>query len=374
MNDRNEFDEPRRGYNERSSAGRRREGPSQFAQGVERVKEDIRDAGRRMREWGEEHDLYPSDDAGREYAYASRGFRDNDERTFGGSSGPSPHRGSDRNRSSWRSREHDYDSQSYRNEEPWSSRTRDYGSRSYRSDDPWSSRDQDYGGRSFRDEESRRSPDHDYGTRDYRQTGRESYGSRTYDINEPWSGRNEGNIDHGIPQRQQPYDWAVGGREAGRAASQATPFRASSRRHGIHYGKGPKGYARSDDRILEEVCESLAYDPDVDASDITVTIAQGEVTLEGSIENRRMKHDAEDAVEAVRGVKDIHNRLRVRQGLWGEIKDRIQGKDDDVNHTGEGVKSAHRAPNTGAAASGSNGSHTVGVPSMQTTLTNSQRE
>ena len=44
-------------------------------------------------------------------------------------------------------------------------------------------------------------------------------------------------------------------------------------------GRGPKGFQRSDERILEEVCERLSEDPQVDASDISVICSAGLVTL-----------------------------------------------------------------------------------------------
>src|SRR4029077_3266456 len=36
---------------------------------------------------------------------------------------------------------------------------------------------------------------------------------------------------------------------------------------GRYYGKGPKGYVRSDDRIRDDVCDRLSDDDDVDASE-----------------------------------------------------------------------------------------------------------
>lgn len=80
---------------------------------------------------------------------------------------------------------------------------------------------------------------------------------------------------------------------------------------GPHAGKGPVGFQRSDDRIRELVSEALTDDGEVDASRIEVTVKAGEVTLTGAIEDRRMKRLAEDCVEAVPGVKDVHNQLRV---------------------------------------------------------------
>ena len=75
------------------------------------------------------------------------------------------------------------------------------------------------------------------------------------------------------------------------------------------FGKGPKGYKRSDERIQEDVNEALTRHYDVDASDIEVSVLDGEVTLAGTVANRQMKRRAEEAVEFCSGVKDVHNQL-----------------------------------------------------------------
>jgi len=80
---------------------------------------------------------------------------------------------------------------------------------------------------------------------------------------------------------------------------------------GEHRGKGPKGYTRADDRIHEEVCDRLTQHPLIDASLMNVTVDKGEVTLEGVVHDRRMKYMAEDVVDSVSGVREIHNRLRI---------------------------------------------------------------
>ena len=80
---------------------------------------------------------------------------------------------------------------------------------------------------------------------------------------------------------------------------------------GPHRGKGPKNYSRSDDRIREDVCECLMQDSNVDASEIDVKVSSGEVTLTGTVNSKEEKRRAEDAVERLTGVKDIHNELRV---------------------------------------------------------------
>jgi osmotically-inducible protein OsmY len=79
---------------------------------------------------------------------------------------------------------------------------------------------------------------------------------------------------------------------------------------GRHYGKAPQGYTRSDDRIRDEVCD-LLMQGHVDPSQITVRVQNGEVTLEGRVEDRREKYQVEELAEGVLGVKDVDNRLRV---------------------------------------------------------------
>lgn len=77
-------------------------------------------------------------------------------------------------------------------------------------------------------------------------------------------------------------------------------------------GKGPKGYVRSDERIREDVCDCLTDDPHLDASSMEVEVENGEVTLSGTADSREAKRHAENLIDRVRGVKDVHNSLRVR--------------------------------------------------------------
>ena len=80
---------------------------------------------------------------------------------------------------------------------------------------------------------------------------------------------------------------------------------------GEHRGRGPKGYQRSDERIHEEVCECLTDDHFIDASDIEIAVQGGIVTLTGTVSSRHEKRHAEDLIENLSGVKDVHNSLRV---------------------------------------------------------------
>jgi len=80
---------------------------------------------------------------------------------------------------------------------------------------------------------------------------------------------------------------------------------------GPHTGRGPQGYQRSNERIKEEICEVLTRHGQVDARNINIRVENGEVTLEGTVESRREKRLAEEAIEHLSGVKDVHNQLRV---------------------------------------------------------------
>jgi hypothetical protein len=80
-----------------------------------------------------------------------------------------------------------------------------------------------------------------------------------------------------------------------------------------HRGKGPRNYARSDERITEDLNEWLMQDDSIDATHINVSVSNGEVTLEGTVEQRWMKHRIEDLAERCSGVKDVENRIRVKR-------------------------------------------------------------
>ena len=90
---------------------------------------------------------------------------------------------------------------------------------------------------------------------------------------------------------------------------------ARRRREQDHRGRGPKNYARSDERIREDVNDRLTEDVWLDASEIDVAVEQGEVTLSGTVEDRRAKRRAEDCVDAISGVKHVQNNLRYTSGV-----------------------------------------------------------
>lgn len=80
-----------------------------------------------------------------------------------------------------------------------------------------------------------------------------------------------------------------------------------------HTGKGPKGYKRTDERIFEDVSDALYRCYEVDASDIEVSVKEGIVRLQGSIDSRLSKKIAEMTVENLPGVMDVQNDLKIEK-------------------------------------------------------------
>ena len=108
------------------------------------------------------------------------------------------------------------------------------------------------------------------------------------------------------------YPGVPGSGARGSEAQKPAGLRPAGQRPPVnHRGRAPKGYTRSDERIREDLCERLSEDPRVDASDISVSVQSGLVTLEGSIADRSQKHRVEDIADACNGVCDVYNRLSV---------------------------------------------------------------
>jgi osmotically-inducible protein OsmY len=108
--------------------------------------------------------------------------------------------------------------------------------------------------------------------------------------------------------------------------------RKEERRTGEHRGKGPKEYRRSDERIREDVCDRLSDDAYIDASDIEVRVSNGEVILDGTIDNRNSKRRAEDIIESIAGVSNVQNNLRVGQSMPASSSG-FTGTSIDVSNT-----------------------------------------
>jgi len=78
-------------------------------------------------------------------------------------------------------------------------------------------------------------------------------------------------------------------------------------------GRGPQGYKRSDDRIMEDINEAMTRDHDLDASNISVEAKDGEVILKGTVSDRESKRRAEEIAESCSGVRDVQNQIRIQR-------------------------------------------------------------
>lgn len=177
------------------------------------------------------------------------------------------------------------------------------------------------------------------------------YGNQGYWGNEPSQPRNPGDWDVGAPGNQgygytgdwnretwgagyghqhPPTDWqhqqqhqqtlpALSGPHPYTQAAEHGPFGLGQRQSGgggpqgesNFRGVGPRNYRRSDERLREDVHDRFTDDPFLDATDIEVQVHDGLVTLTGTVPDRIQKWRAEDLADAVRGVTDVRNDLKV---------------------------------------------------------------
>lgn len=153
------------------------------------------------------------------------------------------------------------------------------------------------------------------GGRGSRFRGRESFGgsasSGRSQMNERYGSRyddSRGDQWFSGDGRSQPGDnqWRTD-----RSQWQPGSQQGTQQQRGQHYGKGPKGYSRSDDRIKEDLSDRMMTHPDLDASDIDMDVNQGEVTLRGNVDSRQSRRLAEDLCDDCHGVRQVNNQLRV---------------------------------------------------------------
>lgn len=142
--------------------------------------------------------------------------------------------------------------------------------------------------------------------------GREDRGTLPNDFERYGRGQNRSEMS---PQEDIGYNAdysAVGGFDSSERFEREEPSRTFERSG--FFGKGPKGWKRSPERIKEDVCEALWRNPRVDATDIDVSIENDScVCLRGTVDGREAKREAEYCVENLSGVEDVRNELRVRR-------------------------------------------------------------
>jgi hypothetical protein len=160
-------------------------------------------------------------------------------------------------------------------------------------------------------------------------------GARDYETRHFSGGR--GGFDRGMRAPSMPGGWqgSYGGGDYTRVPAMGrggSDLGFSYRGHeghdledrGPHYGKGPKGYKRSDERIREDVCDCIARQGHIDASDVEVKVEQGTVTLSGTVGQRHQKRVLEQMVERLQGVDDVRNELRLKREEQTQMRSQQQ--------------------------------------------------
>jgi osmotically-inducible protein OsmY len=95
--------------------------------------------------------------------------------------------------------------------------------------------------------------------------------------------------------------------------------------------RGPRGWRRPDDRILDELCERIARSG-VDARDVEVRAQDGEVFLQGTVENVAELATLLDLPDLVVGVRAIHADLHLERRLRRAAGDEIVEPDPETRH------------------------------------------
>lgn len=249
-------------------------------------------------------------------AYPQRGSQ------YGSRSNQNRSRGSSRNsrqeRQDWYDRDPMDERSGYRDENPED--YRGYNERTAERQFSSTERPGDYEDYRYRSSESYRPSDYNESSYDYTSRGQnQNYmGSSEYreelDRQYPRQ-RSQGSYGQSYnTNTNNPQGYGPNYNQSGLGYNQSYRDRSdTSETRGSFSGRGPKGYKRSDERIKEEVNEMLTRHSSIDADEIEVEVKEGEVTLTGSVPERRMKHLAEDVAEQCWGVKDVTNNLRVKR-------------------------------------------------------------
>ena len=85
------------------------------------------------------------------------------------------------------------------------------------------------------------------------------------------------------------------------------------------------GLMRTDPDIARDIMAALKTNPEVPFDRIKVTVVDGFVTLEGSVDQQFQRLAAESAVRNLAGIRSIHNRISIIGKLAPvEVTDRIE--------------------------------------------------
>jgi hypothetical protein len=76
-------------------------------------------------------------------------------------------------------------------------------------------------------------------------------------------------------------------------------------------GVPPRGYARTDTRVLEDVCDLLTVHGELDVRQVDVHCRNGVIRIEGHVPDERTRRLVEDVAREVLGVTGVENHLEL---------------------------------------------------------------
>ena len=77
------------------------------------------------------------------------------------------------------------------------------------------------------------------------------------------------------------------------------------------------GHEPSDEEIFEDVLEALSQNEKADASNISVNVRDGIVSLTGKVESRNIKRLFGNLVKPIAGVLEVRNELMIIKSVSG---------------------------------------------------------
>jgi hypothetical protein len=152
--------------------------------------------------------------------------------------------------------------------------------------------------------------DRDFGDEFQRHNFSRSY-ERDFKANDDREHSSDDYDESGYLPSTRPYEGLVG---------ELSPFYRSE-----HYGRGASGSKQPDERIYDDINDHLTQHSYIDATEITVTVKNSEVTLEGTVPDHDQKHYAEDVAREVHGVTEVNNLLKVKK-LQNDLLQNPTGK------------------------------------------------
>jgi len=219
----------------------------------------------------------------------------------------------------------------------------------------------------------------------YRQQGSQGYGSQGYDTPD----RDRGSMGLGqrhlqggsfgqefgreLQQRGQQWRNALEERSRfgyGYGEQGQQGFESAQGLRSSHRGLGPKNYTRSDERIREDLNERLTDADDIDARSLSIEVSNGVATLTGTVEQRWMKHRAEDIAESCSGVRDVNNQIRVQPSSQ-DTSHKESGTTSQKSSSSGSNTTSTQGSTTPSGSSSASGASTTGSGSSSTRSTGS---